>query len=91
MDCRSNIYRAGKNINQKGLSMKGDVVDRTKHLAIDHDEHVVEKVWEALDDGLTVEIVWESLNLIQYFTNWIRKSSSFIPISKYFSVKCLKS
>src|SRR5674476_1461019 len=27
----------------------------------------------------------------QYFTNWIRKSSSFIPISKYFSVKCLKS
>jgi len=71
--------------------MKGDVVDRTKHLAIDHDEHVVEKVWEALDDGLTVEIVWESLNLIQYFTNWIRKSSSFIPISKYFSVKCLKS
>ena len=28
---------------------------------------------------------------LQYFTNWIRKSSSFIPISKYFSVKCLKS
>ena len=28
---------------------------------------------------------------MQYFTNWIRKSSSFIPISKYFSVKCLKS
>jgi len=31
------------------------------------------------------------LMLIQYFTNWIGKSSSFIPISKYFSVKCLKS
>jgi hypothetical protein len=30
-------------------------------------------------------------NLIQYFTNWIDKSFSFIPISKYFSVKCLKS
>jgi hypothetical protein len=29
--------------------------------------------------------------LIQYFTNWIEKSFSFIPISKYFSVKCLKS
>jgi hypothetical protein len=29
--------------------------------------------------------------LVQYFTNWIRKSSGFIPISKYFSVKCLKS
>ena len=26
----------------------------------------------------------------QYFTNWIEKSFSFIPISKYFSVKCLK-
>jgi hypothetical protein len=31
------------------------------------------------------------LHQLQYFTNWIRKSSSFIPISKYFSVKCLKS
>src|SRR5664280_1866935 len=30
-------------------------------------------------------------NQFHYFTNWIRKSSSFIPISKYFSVKCLKS
>ena len=30
-------------------------------------------------------------HLIQYFTNWIEKSFSFIPISKYFSVKCLKS
>jgi predicted PurR-regulated permease PerM len=29
--------------------------------------------------------------VLQYFTNWIEKSSSFIPISKYFSVKCLKS
>ena len=28
---------------------------------------------------------------VQYFTNWIEKSFSFIPISKYFSVKCLKS
>jgi hypothetical protein len=27
----------------------------------------------------------------QYLTNWIGKSSSFIPISKYFSFKCLKS
>jgi len=29
--------------------------------------------------------------VIQYFTNWIRKSSIPITISKYFSVKCLKS
>jgi len=33
---------------------------------------------------------WRDLE-IQYFTNWIEKSFSFIPISKYFSVKCLKS
>ena len=32
-----------------------------------------------------------AFNYKQYFTNWIEKSSSFIPISKYFSVKCLKS
>ena len=29
--------------------------------------------------------------IVQYFTNWIEKSFSFVPISKYFSVKCLKS
>jgi hypothetical protein len=51
--------------------MKRDVVDRTKHLAIDRDEHVVEKVWEALDDGLTVEIVWESLK------EWLKNNSKF--------------
>jgi len=28
---------------------------------------------------------------VHYFTNWIEKSFSFIPISKYFPVKCLKS
>jgi len=39
---------------------------------------------------LGAEIVLQIM-YIQYFTNWIRKSSSFIPISKYFSVKCLKS
>jgi transposase len=33
----------------------------------------------------------EGVNEVQYFTNWIEKSFSFIPISKYFSVKCLKS
>jgi len=37
------------------------------------------------------EAVKKVIILLQYFTNWIRKSSSFIPISKYFSVKCLKS
>jgi len=42
-------------------------------------------------------IIWEkeikklALIHVQYFTNWIEKSFSFIPISKYFSVKCLKS
>jgi predicted metal-dependent phosphoesterase TrpH len=33
----------------------------------------------------------KDFQVIQYFTNWIEKSFSFIPISKYFSVKCLKS
>ena len=38
-----------------------------------------------------IESFKTQIALMQYFTNWIRKSSSFIPISKYFSVKCLKS
>src|SRR5665647_1422022 len=40
------------------------------------------------DAESTIEIKCDH---IQYFTNWIEKSFSFIPISKYFSVKCLKS
>ena len=43
------------------------------------------------DEGKLMESLFSQLEEIQYFTNWIRKSSSFIPISKYFSVKCLKS
>jgi len=44
--------------------------------------------------ALILFLIWISSTAsvsIQYFTNWIRKSSSFIPISRYFSVKCLKS
>ena len=40
---------------------------------------------------LLYEPVVTTILLIQYFTNWIEKSFSFIPISKYFSIKCLKS
>ena len=48
--------------------MKGEIVDGSKDFDFDLDEHV-ETVWKALDDGLTVEIVWEALNLIElYFT-----------------------
>lgn len=48
--------------------MKGEIADGSKDYILDLDEHV-EAVWEALDDGLTVEIIWEALNLIElYFT-----------------------
>jgi hypothetical protein len=44
------------------------------------------------NDTALVEIIQrDHAELLQYFINWIEKSSSFIPISKYFSVKCLKS
>ncbi len=48
--------------------MKGEIVDGSKGYTFDLDEHV-EAFWEALDDGLIVEIIWEALNLIElYFT-----------------------
>lgn len=47
--------------------MNGEIVDGTKHAALDRDEHAVETVWKALDNGLTVEIVWEALNLIELY------------------------
>ena len=47
--------------------MNGEVVDGTKHVALDLDEHAVETAWKALDDGFTVEIVWEALNLIELY------------------------
>lgn len=48
--------------------MKVEITDRSKDYTFDLDEHV-EAFWEALDDGLIVEIIWEALNLIEmYFT-----------------------
>lgn len=47
--------------------MNGEIVDGTKHAALDRNEHAVETAWKALDDGLTVEIVWEALNLIELY------------------------
>lgn len=46
--------------------MKGEIVDGTKDPVLDLDEHV-ETVWKALDDGLTIEIAWEALNLIELY------------------------
>ena len=46
--------------------MNGEIVDGAKDFALDLDEHV-ETVWKALDDGFTVEIVWEALNLIELY------------------------
>lgn len=47
--------------------MKGEIVDGTKSFALDRDEHVVETAWKTLDDGLTVEIFCEALNLIELY------------------------
>jgi transposase len=47
------------------------------------DEDALKAVETWIQDFLSV--------VFQYFTNWIGKSSRFIPNSKYFSVKWLKS
>jgi hypothetical protein len=48
--------------------MEGEIVDRAKDFALDLDEQV-ETIWKVFDNGFTVEIVWEALNLIElYFT-----------------------
>ena len=47
--------------------MKGDFVNGIKNSVFDLDEHVVEKARKALDDGFTVEIIWEALELIELY------------------------
>jgi len=47
--------------------MKGEIVNGIKNSVFDLDEHVVEKAFEALDDGFTVEIIWEALELIELY------------------------
>ncbi len=47
--------------------MKGEIVNGIKNSVFDLDEHVVEKASEALDDGFTVEIIWEALELIELY------------------------
>ena len=67
--------------------------DKELAAALNRDS-VVDMFIIKLKELFTESAVSKSLRLImldQYFTNWIRKSSGFIPISKYFSVKCLKS
>jgi hypothetical protein len=46
--------------------MKGKIVDRAKGFALGLDEHV-ETAWKVLDDGFTVEIVWEALHHIELY------------------------
>lgn len=46
--------------------MKGEIVDRAKDFALDLDEHV-ETAWKFLDDGFTVEIVWEAIHHIELY------------------------
>jgi hypothetical protein len=46
--------------------MKGEIVDRAKNFALDLDEHV-ETARKVLDDGFTVEIVWEALHHIELY------------------------
>jgi chromosome partitioning protein len=76
-----------------GLARKGKIV-----LLIDSDPqaNASSNLYPELKAGRTIKDLFQGMPITevispsQYFTNWIRKSSSFIPISKYFSVKCLK-
>ncbi len=43
--------------------MKGEVVDRIKNSAIDLNENITKDVLREFDDELTVEILWEALDL----------------------------
>jgi len=56
------------------------------------EEHRAVKLMLRILDGVCTNIEsqrsvkQENLEELQYFTNWIEKSFSFIPISKYFSL-----
>ena len=51
----------------KGLSMKGEIFKRTKHIVLNIDEHAVEIASEVLDDELAIEIAWEAINLVELY------------------------
>ncbi len=55
--------------------------EKAKHIYEAHKEE-----WEKLYNGkiIAIDIDANDFVSIQYFTNWIEKSFSFIPISKYF-------
>ncbi len=65
--------------------MKGEIVDGEKDLVLDLDEHV-ETLWKALDDGLTVEIVWEALHLIELYFALLIIGHIFLT-AKYMFIK----
>jgi len=69
--------------------MKGEIFDGKKYFsALDLNSDVIKQTWEILDNGLTIELIWEALHLIEvYFV--LRIMSHIMLLAKFslFGVK----
>lgn len=69
--------------------MKGEIFDGKKYFSARYlDSDVIKQAWEILDNGLTIELIWEALHLIEvYFV--LRIMSHILLLAKFslFGVK----
>jgi len=48
--------------------MEGEISDGIKYFsALDLKSDTIEQAWDALDDGLTIELIWEAFHLIEVY------------------------
>jgi len=69
--------------------MKKEIFDGKKHFsARDLDNDVIKQAWEILDNGLTIELIWEALHLIEvYFALKIMSHIMLLAKFSLFGVK----
>ena len=77
------VLKSDQNKAREELKLAQDTLEANMKIAQEN--------LKVAQEGQITERFTRAVDQLQYFTNWIEKSFSFIPISKYFSVKCLKS
>lgn len=63
--------------------MKGETSDGIKYFsALDLKSDTIEQAWDALDDGLTIELIWEAFHLIEMYIA-LRITAHLLLLAKF--------
>ena len=72
-----------KNYNLKGKNMKGEILERAKHIVLNIVKYIIKIAWEVIIiDELAMKIIWEALNLFGLYIT-LRIVKHMLPIAEY--------